>query len=152
MTYTFKKEYRTKITGRDDAVVHYQVVSEDVDEAFPEKGLDKRAYFKFQRVGSDGTVYDYGNFVFAPVEGCCGIVVSAYTFLNKSVRGTGYSDKFRDMKESLARQLGYSMMIATTQMKNIPAVSNMIKSKYNIVDTFTNKRTNNLLGLGMKRL
>lgn len=117
----------------------------------PEKGLHKAADFVLylQTAKEDKKI---GKFQFAPMPGCCGIVVSCYTFLNKEYRGTYLSDHFRALKDDLARHLGYSMMVATTQMNSIPAVKNMFKSKYVIPITFENKRTENLLGLGYKVL
>jgi len=95
-----------------------------------------------------------GQFSFSALPGCCGVVVSHNT------RRTGYlydqnrllSDRFRRIKEAFAEHLGYSVMIATTDMANLPAVGNMFKSNYKIVDTFNNKRTDHLIGIGIKKL
>lgn len=89
---------------------------------------------------------------FAPLPGCCGIVISYHTALEPQHRGNFYSDYFRQLKEKIAKEMGYSLMIATTQMENIPAVGNFFKSKYKFVETFTNSRTGNLIGLGVKKL
>lgn len=113
------------------------------------KGLDKQVNFKLYRV-SKTSKHEIGSFSFSPMPGCCGVVVSHFTYLHKDMRGQGLSDAFRQLKEDLAKALGYSMMIATTQMENLPAVGNMMKSKYHMPVTFTNKRTNKLLGLGYK--
>jgi len=113
----------------------------------PEKGLFSTAHFQF-KVGK----LLLGSFRMSPMPGCCGVVISHETHLAPAYRNTGYSDRFREIKEALAKHLGYSVMIATTQMHNLSAVGNMYKSKYNMVDTFNNKRTNNLIGIGIKKL
>jgi hypothetical protein len=126
-----------------------------VDPYAAEKGLTSPAYFEFIQFEVDRpeVVTVIGWFRFSTLQGNCGVVVSSDTLLNNGFRGNPlYSQKFRDAKEQLVRQLGYSAMIATTQMSNIPAVGNMFKSKYRIVETFTNARTNNLCGIGVKLL
>lgn len=116
-----------------------------------QKGLRKETMFTLHRV-TDYSEYQIGQFALAPMPGCCGIVVSCYTFLKEDNRGQGLSEPFRQLKHKLAKDLGYTVMIATTQTKNIPAVGNMIKSKYKIVDVFRNKRTGNDIGIGIKVL
>lgn len=91
-----------------------------------------------------------GHFFLSPFPGNCGIVVIHDMYLTKEYRGTMFSTHIRDGKEKLCRALGYSAVAATTQMNNIPAVKNFFKSKYNIPMTFTNKRTDNLIGIGLK--
>ena len=126
----------------------------DLQGEDPEKGLYKTTKFKFYSIGNykGSELRELGYFYFSPMPGCCGIVISHDTFLNKNFRGSAVSDPFRKIKNELAKQLGYTVMIATTQMENLPGVGNMMKSGYKIPLTFTNKRTNNLLGLGYKVL
>jgi hypothetical protein len=95
-----------------------------------------------------------GDFSFAALPGCCGVVVSHDTVRRGLLyEGNKYfSDNFRRIKEAFAKHLGYSVMIATTDMANLPAVGNMFKSNYKIVDTFSNARTDHLIGIGIKRL
>ena len=98
--------------------------------------------------------FEAGWFSFTALPGCCGVVVShdtkrigLFQDWNKKL-----SDDFRAIKEKFAKKLGYSMIIATTDMANIPAVGNMIKSGYTMNKPFTNKRTGNLLSVGVKAL
>lgn len=95
---------------------------------------------------------EIGYVYFSEMPGCCGVVVVHNMFLFTQYRGSQFSDPVRRVKEKLARELGYSLMIATTRMDQIPAVQNMFKSKYTIATTFCNKRTNNLIGLGFKKV
>lgn len=113
-----------------------------------EKGFDTTAEFKLYRIGSEKILI--GGFSFTTLPGCCGVVVSHNTWLTEQTKHSGVSDPFRELKEEIAIKCGYSMMIATTDMSKVPSVGNMIKSKYNIFKTFTNKRTNHLLGIGYK--
>ena len=117
-----------------------------------EKGLEKEVKFKAVLHKSEETKVTIGSFCFSPMPGCCGVVVSHFTFLEKGFRGTSYSQTFRELKDKVARDLGYSCVIMTTQMENIPAVKNMFKRNFTVAGTFTNKRTGNCLGLGWKRV
>ena len=93
-----------------------------------------------------------GSFMFYPMPGCCGIVVSTGTYLHKQFRGGQLSRDFRVLKERIAKELGYSCMIATTKMDDIPARKNMEKGNYKFVEEFVNSRTGNRLGIGGKLL
>lgn len=115
------------------------------------KGLREETTFVLFRV-TDNSEFKLGEFTLAPMPGCCGIVVSTNTWLTKDNQHTGLSNPFRELKHKLAKDLGYAVMIATTRTKDIPAVGNMIKSKYNIVKVFRNKRTDNDVGIGIKVL
>lgn len=122
-----------------------------LDDTDLSKGLEHigEAYFNLY---SNENKRPVGNFRFSHMPGCCGMVVSHNTFLNRDFRGTMVSDGFRKLKEELAKELGYTMMIATTRMRDEPAVGNFRKSGYEIVRKFVNKRTNNELGIGLKCL
>lgn len=137
-TYEFIINTSVKLEARADV---------DLDD----KGLNKSTRFRVFRV-TDHSEIEIGQTYMSPMPGCCGIVVSHNTSLNSGSRHTGMSDAFRSLKEKMAKELGYGVMIATTQMSNIPAVGNFFKSKYKFVDTFTNPRTHNLIGIGIKKI
>ncbi len=115
------------------------------------KGLAREARFSIFMMSSHSE-FLIGKTSLSPMPGCCGIVVSHYTELTPNNRGTSLSDPFRDLKSNLAKALGYTVMVATTDMSNFPAVGNMFKSKYKMVSSFINKRTNHLIGIGIKTL
>ena len=135
-----------------DGKIYLTAESENTNlEKDYEKGLCKSEQFFIYRINGESK-RNIGRTWLAPMPGCCGVVVSFGTYLEEISRNSGLSEPFRDLKKDLAKSLGYTLVIATTQMNNIPAVGNMIKSKYTIVKTFTNKRTNNLIGFGIKDL
>lgn len=114
------------------------------------KGLHSPVLFKVYRVSTSSRI-EIGCTSMAPLPGCCGVVVSFHTYLNALNRHTGLSEEFRKLKRTMAEELGYSLMICTADMSNIPAVGNMLKS-YKVVSTFTNKRTGHLIGLGIAHI
>ncbi len=127
-----------------------------------EKGLEKPTHYEVwisrqeELDLSEVHSFPIGTFTFAPMYGCCGVVISAFTYrknIDRTIDGQGVeSDVFRYAKTEFAKALGYSAMIATTQMANIPGVKNMFKSGYKFSDPFVNGRTKNLLGFGFKKL
>ena len=114
-----------------------------------DKGLDRDTPFRLT-IGT-GT-QEIGGFRLAPMPGCCGIVVVHNMFLAPQWRGSAYRQEIRDLKTTLCRRLGYTLMIATTRMDQVASVGNMIRSGYKIIETFTNSRTNHLIGVGTKKL
>lgn len=118
-----------------------------------EKGLVEPIIFTIYKINEQsGSKIHIGTTSLAPMPGCCGVVVSYHTELKADFRGSGLSNPFRDLKHDLIKALGYSAVVATTQLDNVPAVVNMVKSKYKIVRTFLNRRSGKLLGFGIKTL
>lgn len=126
---------------------------DQLDESAVElaKGLEKQANFQIYRVTATSE-YLIGSTSMSPMPGCCGIVVSHFTKLTLENQGKGLSNPYRSLKENLAKALGYGLMIATTDMANFPAVGNMFKSKYNMIESFINPRTGHLVGVGVKKV
>ena len=92
------------------------------------------------------------RFCLSVLPGCCGVVVSHDTARIGPKRNQQLSDGFRELKEAFAKDLGYSAMICTTDMSNIPALKNLFKSKYEVATTFRNSRTGNQIAIGVKKL
>jgi hypothetical protein len=113
------------------------------------KGLTSPESFSLYLI-KNGKYKRVGAFCFAPMMGCCGMVVSYHTMLNKEYHKSEISEPFRQLKTKLAKALGYSAMIATS-IKTIPcSAKNMEKSGYKNVMEFNNSRTNHDLIVGIK--
>lgn len=121
----------------------------DVGADDAEKGLDKGIYVEVHRVSESSRIV-IGHFRLTPMPGCCGIVVSHGAFLNPNSRHSGLSQPFRDIKEKVAKHYGYSLMIATNDLSNIAGTVSMVRSNYKFVHSFTNSRTKNRIGVGIK--
>ena len=123
------------------------------------KGLEEGVHFALKII-KDGKeqVFPHhyqnriGGFALYPMPGCCGMVVSTATFLFPDFRGTEISVKFRELKNNLAKHLGYSCMIATGITDDVLSHKNLLKSNYEIVKNFTNSRTDNKLDIAVKVL
>jgi hypothetical protein len=124
----------------------------DLGDEYPlEKGLDGVVNFIVSRTPSSAG--DFGWFTLAPLPGCCGVVVSIHSRLKEGWAGTPViGDHFHKLKEHVARELGYSMMLATTQLRNIPEVVGASKAGWRIEKFFRNKRSGNDIGVMFKEL
>lgn len=120
-------------------------------EVLEGKGLDKP--IKFMVIRGNDPPRELGHFTLAPLPGCCGVVVSTESYLDPSWRGkTVISEHFHKIKEATARKLGYSMMLATVQLRNIPEVVGGSKAGWKLDHFFRNKRTENDLAFMFKEL
>lgn len=120
-----------------------------------DKGLGwvggKTLKFKVYRK-TDHSEYEIGYFCLSGMPGCCGVCVSHAAYLSPDNRHTGLSQPFRDIKPFIAKMMGYSSMIATSVVTDIPAFKSLLKSNYKICETFTNKRTRNVIAFGFKKI
>jgi hypothetical protein len=123
----------------------------DLQEA-PEKGLWKRELFEVFFTRTDGSKKVYGHFCLEPMPGCCGVVVSTSSQINEEDRGTSIGPRFHGLKEKVARHFGYSLMLSTVQLRNLPQVIGGSKAGWKYIYHFRNKRTDNDLTLGIKEL
>lgn len=101
---------------------------------------------------TDHSEFAIGHFFLSAMPGCCGVCVSHAAYLSPDNRHSGLRHPFRDIKPFIAKRLGYSMMIATTIMTNIPALKSFLDSSYRVSDTFTNPRTGNVIAFGTKKI
>lgn len=91
-----------------------------------------------------------GRFRLDPLPGCCGVVVSTDSFIEPIRRGSWVGTEFHEIKALVAKHYGYSAMLMTTQLRNIPEVVGASKAGWKFLETFRNTRTNNDLGVALK--
>ena len=85
---------------------------------------------------------------------CCGILVSTQTFVRELYRGEHIAQDMMPLKEALAREFGYGMLLATVNVTGNPAEVHILE-KFGwktAGDTFVNERTGNTLGVYTKVL
>ncbi len=118
-----------------------------------EKGLFKRVRFSVHVGWANGYTpeREIGFFELHPMPGCCGVVVSSGSFLNVAERGQ-FSNYFHFLKAYVAKELGYSKMLATCETGNFPEVIGAAKNGWRMHKAFTNKRTGHQLTVMEKDL
>lgn len=78
---------------------------------------------------------------------CCGILVSTRTYVYSSAKDQGYAKEMMGLKIELAKEFGYSAMLATVVMKNEAEVHILEKFGWKCKETFVNTRSENELGI-----
>lgn len=143
------------ISGKSSYLEIWTKLQEDSATTGDEgKGLYKETQF-LVRVGEKEDIIksqEVGYFFLSPLPGCCGIVVSHATHLHPSFRSTEYGKSFHRVKENVARHYGYSMMLATTELRNLPEIIGGSKAGWKWGNFFRNKRTTHDLAIGLKEL
>lgn len=98
--------------------------------------------------------HDMAGFTLVQQVNCCGILVSTQTFVREHFRGQNIAQDMMPIKEALAREFGYGMLLATVNISGNPAEVHILEKfgwKTN-GDTFVNKGTGNTLGVFTKVL
>lgn len=93
-----------------------------------------------------------GTFSLDQLPGCCGSMISYHTFIYSPYRGKGVGQYLLKFKEKIAREDGYSNIIATTTSGNGPEIHNLEKNGWVKINSFLNKRTGNTVLTWTKNL
>lgn len=93
------------------------------------------------------------TFTLREMINCCGILVSTKTMVYEEFRGKGLAQELMLLKEALAKEYGYSCMMATVNMTGNPAEVHILqKFGWSLVNKFKNSRTKNDVGVFVKNL
>lgn len=96
---------------------------------------------------------DIAGFTLVQQVNCCGILVSTRTWVGKDWQGNGTAQSMMPLKEALAKEFGYGMLLATVNMSGNPAEVHILeKFGWKLGDSFTNPRTTNEVGVYTKDL
>lgn len=121
-------------------------------EDFKAKGIEQGSFCQFSVHREHGVPGNkrqteealIGGFTFSTMPGCCGVVVSTNSYILDGLRGDKVLGRiFHKLKEHVARELGYSKMIATVQALNLPEVIGGSKAGWKLAEPFRNKRSGN---------
>lgn len=110
--------------------------------------VNKRSPFtiKFSIVEDEG--YGLAGFTLVEQKNCCGILVSTSTYVNKNLQGQGYAQEMMKLKIALAKEFGYSLLLATVDIKNSLAEVHILeKFGWTKDKEFVNSRTKHTLGI-----
>ena len=84
---------------------------------------------------------------------CCGILVSTRTWVTEKWQGQGTAQTMMPLKEALAVEFGYGMLLATVNITGNPAEVHILeKFGWKLGDSFINPRTRNEVGIYTKDL
>lgn len=124
----------------------------EVPDDLKDKGLDGLPVeFLVVRHGAAGETSTVAKFTLASLPGCCGVVVSINSWINpENRRDYHIGEKFHELKAKTAKYFGYSTMLMTTQLRNMPQVVGASKAQWKFIHYFRNSRTTNDIGLAVK--
>lgn len=83
------------------------------------------------------------TFSLKELPGCCGILVSYNTFVAPRFQGKGINSFLQEIKEDIARENGYTMLMATVTSDNLPEIHILDKYGWKSTTNFRNGRTGN---------
>lgn len=83
------------------------------------------------------------RFYLAELPGCCGILVSYQTHVWKEYRNKGINTFLQEIKEDIARENGFTRLMATTIDSNDAEKHILEKTGWKEVDRFVNRRSGN---------
>ncbi len=93
------------------------------------------------------------GFTLKEMINCCGALVSTQTYVLSSHQKRGIAQSMMPIKEALAKEFGYSMLMATVNMTDNKAECHILeKFGWTKVDEFKNSRTKHQVGLFTKKL
>ena len=92
------------------------------------------------------------KFKLVQMEGCNGIVISKNVAIYEGYKGKGYGSILCDLREQISAYMGYSAIMCTCVLGNLPQQKILAKNNWVIVSEFLNKKTNNLVRLYFKKL
>lgn len=86
---------------------------------------------------------DVCYFYLREMPGCCGILVSYHMYVYPKYKKMGIAWVLQDVKEKIARNNGYTIIMCTTRLDNEIENHILEKSGWKIVDSLQNRRTLN---------
>ena len=96
---------------------------------------------------------DIAHFQLVQQANCCGILVSTDTWVKDNYQKMGVAQEMMKLKEALAKEFGFSCLLATVNMTGNPAEVHILeKFGWSCVSSFKNSRTTNKVGIFTKNL
>jgi len=97
--------------------------------------------------------YDIAHFQLIQQKNCCGILVSTSTYVLGPHQKMGIAQEMMRLKEALAKEFGFSCLLATVNMTDNPAEVHILeKFGWSCVSSFKNSRTDHKVGIFTKNL
>lgn len=94
----------------------------------------------------------FASFHLAEMPGNCGMLISYHSYINPNVRQKGLGTILNEARVQIARDLGYSLLIATDRLANTAQQRIFQKVGWKEVVQFTNAYTKNRIGLHVYHL
>ena len=110
---------------------------------------DNPSGIEFKVINKDKIV---SRFKLIQMSGCCGICISAGTYVNPEFRGKGVNIILNNFRIDIAKHLGYGLLMCTDLKSNTPQMKTLDKNGWKHIHEFKNPRTGNILNVTIKEL
>ena len=91
---------------------------------------------------------DIAGFTLIQQKNCCGILISTRTFVRENHSNRGIAQDMMPLKFALAKEFGYSLILATVNMSGNPSEAHILeKYGWKLGESFVNARTKNTIGV-----
>lgn len=95
---------------------------------------------------------EIGEFQLDQLQGCCGVLVSYHGMVSYLHRRRGLGTIMNAMRQQIAWKFGYTVLLGSDIEQNVPQSKIFAKNGWIQITEFRNRRTNNIVGLFLKRL
>lgn len=92
------------------------------------------------------------NFYLQQLPGCCGVCISHSNYISPHYRNKGLGRLLNRMRQQIAWDSGYTIMLCTDRKANVPQQKILKKTGWEEVSAFKNRRTQNDVGVHVKKL
>lgn len=86
------------------------------------------------------------------LPGCCGVVVSTGAWVHREYNNRGIGTAMNEMRQERARELGYTVMICTDVVTNVPQQRILDRNGWQKLFQFNNRRTRHDVAMHMVEL
>jgi hypothetical protein len=127
---------------------------EDMSKGFPSPTAYYISYDQHRDIyGTQTEVREYlAMWTLCQMPGCCGACVSTGAFVARDVRNRGLGTFFNKVRQRLAREAGYGIMICTDIESNEPQQKVLDRTGWESVYKWINPRTKNALEMRVVHL
>ena len=126
----------------------------EMTESNCDHGYDKPECYS--STGARFSVMDGGQFVtefyLCQFPGCCAFCISTGVYVVDKLRGKGINTLTNKLRQHIAEAAGYTALICTDAIKNIPERKTLAKNGWLDVYTCNNRRTGNDVAISIKGL
>lgn len=132
--------------------VEWKIVGKEYqfDPNKPDLELQNWMHGTYRVVYND--VHKVASFKLYQLPHCCGVIVSCNAFVETGYRGKRVGTALNNLRQDIARALGYTMMICTDIDANTHQRKLLATNGWTDAFDFVNKRTNNKVYLAYIRL
>lgn len=95
---------------------------------------------------------EVSRFNLTQLHGCCGICLSYHAQVSKEFRGKGLGTLLNKMRQQIAVNLGYSVILCTDVADNKPQSKILMNNAWKKLLTFKNRRTEHMVNISAKKL